>query len=61
MRHSHDGLPITPVLASRWLGHFRRALEATIVASSDRGAAAARRLTGWNKRHRRCREPQSGP
>jgi truncated hemoglobin YjbI len=28
MRHSHDGLPITPALASRWLGHFRRALEA---------------------------------
>ena len=41
MRHRHDGLPITPALASRWLGHFRRALEATVAASSDRRAIFA--------------------
>jgi len=34
--HRHDGLPITPALASRWLGHFRRALEATVAAENDR-------------------------
>jgi truncated hemoglobin YjbI len=33
----HDGLPITPALASRWLGHFRRAMEATVAAEDDRG------------------------
>ena len=33
---SHDGLPITPALASRWLAHFRRALEATVAAEDDR-------------------------
>jgi hemoglobin len=36
LAHRHDGLPITPVLASRWLGHFRRALEAAVAADSDR-------------------------
>ena len=41
LRHSHDGLPITPALADRWLGHFRRALEATVAASSDGGAIFA--------------------
>ncbi len=41
MRHSHDGLPITPALASRWLGHFRRAMEATVAAENDRGAIFA--------------------
>jgi hemoglobin len=41
VRHGHDGLPITPALAGRWLGHFRRALEATVVASSDRRAIFA--------------------
>ena len=41
LKHSHDGLPITPALARRWLGHFRRALEATVVVSSDRGAIFA--------------------
>ena len=39
--HIHDGLPITPALAFRWLGHFRRALEATVAASSDREAIFA--------------------
>jgi hypothetical protein len=41
VRHRHDGLPITSALASRWLGHFRRALEATVAASSDRRAIFA--------------------
>ena len=41
LKHSHDGLPITPALARRWLGHFRRALEATVVASSARRAIFA--------------------
>ncbi len=36
LRHRHDGLPITPALARRWLGHFRRALEATVAAENDR-------------------------
>jgi hemoglobin len=34
--HRHDGLPITPALASRWLGHFGRALEAAVAAPEDR-------------------------
>ena len=41
LRHTHNGLPITPALAFRWLGHFRRALEATVAASSDREAIFA--------------------
>ena len=41
MRHRHDGLLITPVLASRWLGHFRRAMEATVAAQNDRRAIFA--------------------
>jgi len=41
MRHRHDGLPITPALASRWLGHFRRAMEATVAAENDRRAIFA--------------------
>jgi hemoglobin len=32
----HDGLPITPALAGRWLGHFRRAIEAAVAAEDDR-------------------------
>jgi truncated hemoglobin YjbI len=36
LKHSHDGKPITHALAGRWLGHFKRALEATIAADSDR-------------------------
>jgi truncated hemoglobin YjbI/ankyrin repeat protein len=38
LRHRHDGIPITPALARRWLGHFRRALEAEVAAENDRGA-----------------------
>jgi hemoglobin len=38
---SHDGLPITPALAGRWLGHFRRATEATVAAENDRTAIFA--------------------
>jgi hemoglobin len=33
---SHDGLPITAALADRWLGHFRRAMSATVAAEHDR-------------------------
>jgi hemoglobin len=33
---SHAGLPITPALAGRWLGHFRRAMAATVAAQDDR-------------------------
>jgi len=36
LRHRHDSLPITPALASRWLGHFRRAMEATVATDYDR-------------------------
>jgi truncated hemoglobin YjbI/ankyrin repeat protein len=36
LKHSHDGKPITPALAGRWLGHFKRALQATVAADSDR-------------------------
>jgi truncated hemoglobin YjbI/ankyrin repeat protein len=36
LKHSHDGKPITRALAGRWLGHFERALEATVAADSDR-------------------------
>ena len=32
----HDGLPMTPALAGRCLGHFRRAMEATVAAENDR-------------------------
>ena len=39
--HSHDGLPITPALADRWLGHFGRALAATVAAGGDRSAILA--------------------
>jgi len=38
---SHAGLPITPALAGRWLGHFRRAMEATVAAGNDRRAIFA--------------------
>ena len=38
LRHRHDGVPITPALAGRWLGHFRRALEAAVTSESDRAA-----------------------
>jgi truncated hemoglobin YjbI len=37
----HDGLPITPALAGRWLGHFRRAMDATVAAEADRKAIFA--------------------
>jgi truncated hemoglobin YjbI len=36
LKHRHDGRPITPALASRWLGHFRRAMNATVAAENDR-------------------------
>jgi truncated hemoglobin YjbI/ankyrin repeat protein len=36
LKLSHDGKPITPALAGRWLGHFNKALQATVPAESDR-------------------------
>ena len=36
LKHAHDGKPITHALAGRWLGHFQRALAATVAADSDR-------------------------
>ena len=42
MRQRHGDLPITPALAGRWLGHFRRALEATVTGEADRRAIVAR-------------------
>lgn len=36
LKHSHDGRAITPMLAGRWLGHFRRAMAATIADERDR-------------------------
>jgi truncated hemoglobin YjbI len=41
LRHRHDGLPITPALAERWLGHFHGAIVATVAAEDDRGAIFA--------------------
>lgn len=38
LQHSHDGKPITPELAGRWLGHLNRALTAVVAADSDRRA-----------------------
>jgi hemoglobin len=36
LKQSHDGRPITPASAGRWLGHFERALQATVAAPDDR-------------------------
>jgi len=36
LKQSHDGKPITQALAGRWLGHFKRALQATVTAERDR-------------------------
>ena len=41
LRHRHDGLPITPALADRWLGHFHRAMVATVATEDDRSAIFA--------------------
>ncbi len=38
LTHRHDNLAITPSLAGRWLGHFRRALDATVDGEGDRKA-----------------------
>lgn len=38
LRQVHDDLPITPVLARRWFGHFRHAVEATVPTAADRTA-----------------------
>ena len=42
LKHSHDGKPITHALADRWLGHFNRALAATVQAESDRRMISGR-------------------
>jgi truncated hemoglobin YjbI len=36
LAHIHDGKPITPAIAGRWLGHFQRALQAAVAADHDR-------------------------
>jgi hemoglobin len=36
MKHRHDRLTITKQLAGRWLGHLRRALDASVPAAEDR-------------------------
>jgi hemoglobin len=36
LRQRHDGLPITPALASRWLEHFGRAMQAAVAPGPDR-------------------------
>jgi truncated hemoglobin YjbI len=36
LKHSHDGKPITPALAGRWLGHFKQALQVAVAADDDR-------------------------
>jgi truncated hemoglobin YjbI len=36
LKHRHDGVAITPALADRWLAHFRRAVDETIAAPSER-------------------------
>src|ERR1700722_15209958 len=41
LSRTHDGLPITPALADRWLGHFRRAMAAAVAASGDRAVIFA--------------------
>ena len=41
LSHTHDGLPITPALADRWLAHFGRALAATAATTGDRSAILA--------------------
>jgi hemoglobin len=41
LKHRHDGLPITRALAGRWLGHFRRAVEAAVAQEGDRDAIFA--------------------
>ena len=77
LRHRHDGLPITAALASRWLGHFHRSLEATVAAASDRrtifaqarslamalvnGQVAPARRSRPDRKVVRGTEPKDGP
>ena len=64
---SHDGLPITPALAGRWLEHFRRSLEATVGAENDRTAifaevrALAMALVSLQRPRARQRPRQANP
>ncbi|GAA4979520.1 ankyrin repeat domain-containing protein [Actinopolymorpha pittospori] len=41
LKQRHDDLPITPALAARWLGHFRRALEVMVPDEADRTSILA--------------------
>jgi truncated hemoglobin YjbI len=77
LKQRHDGLPITPAQASRWLGHFHRALEATVAVASDRrtifaqvrplamalvnGQVAPARHSRPNRKDVRGTEPKDGP
>jgi truncated hemoglobin YjbI len=58
---SHDGLPITPALAGRWLGHFRRAMEATVPAENDRATIFAQVHSLAMALVSRPETPASGP
>ena len=71
LAHRHDGVPITPALASRWLGHFHRAMEATVAVANERRTifAQARSLAmalvsgqvAPARPHGRGSGPQDGP
>jgi truncated hemoglobin YjbI/ankyrin repeat protein len=41
LRHRHEGLPVTPALARRWLDHFQKAVEAAVAGEDDRNAVLA--------------------
>ena len=64
MRQRHGDLPITPALADRWLGHFRRAMEAVVETEADRGVIVAQvrslALTLVNQRVAPVRFPRPG-
>jgi truncated hemoglobin YjbI/ankyrin repeat protein len=64
MRQRHGDLPITPALADRWLGHFRRAMEAVVETEADRGVIVAQvrslALTLVNGRVAPVRFPRPG-
>jgi hemoglobin len=71
MKHRHERLPITRGLAGRWLGHLRRALDASVHAEKDRALIFAHaeamafalvnetNAAGWSKRAERARGCQT--
>jgi truncated hemoglobin YjbI len=63
LRHRHEDLPITPVLAERWLAHFARAVEATVAAERDRGliVGCARTLATALVNRQVAAAPPTGP